>query len=253
MVDVNRTVRVLGCNLLRGLYSRCGAGENLVVSPYAATVALALLTAGAEEDTERELGDALEVRLPLIHPAMRRVIMFPVEGAPTLEEEQPFFCMANKVLVGSALTLNRSYCQIGQRVYATSVDAADFGEDAEGERRSANRYCRLGAGVTGDILPERCALSAETGIVLLSSAAVRTASWKQPVTEKMSPFGDVEAARTLRSRAVYGYARLQWPSLQAVDVPLSCDAFSVTVLLPSGSLDELCHNLTAELSAPGGP
>ncbi|KAK8759483.1 hypothetical protein V5799_002884 [Amblyomma americanum] len=177
---------------------------------------------------------------------MRRVIMFPVEGAPTLEEEQPFFCMANKVLVGSALPLNRSYCQIGQRVYATSVDAADFGEDAEGERRSANRYCRLGAGVTGDILPERCALSADTGIVLLSSAAVRTASWKQPVTEKMSPFGDVEAARTLRSRAVYGYARLQWPSLQAVDVPLSCDAFSVTVLLPSGSLDELCHNLTAE-------
>ncbi|XP_077486663.1 serpin B3-like [Amblyomma americanum] len=64
---------------------------------------------------------------------------------------------------------------------------------------------------------------------------------------KMSPFGDVEAARMLRSCAVYGYARLQWPTLQAVDVPLSCDAFSVTVLLPSGSLDELCHNLTAEV------
>ncbi|KAL1447858.1 hypothetical protein MTO96_044202 [Rhipicephalus appendiculatus] len=60
MVDVNRAVRVLGCNLLKGLFSRCGSGENLLVSPYAAMVTLSLLMAGAQEDTEQELGEALQ-------------------------------------------------------------------------------------------------------------------------------------------------------------------------------------------------
>ncbi|XP_075550563.1 serpin I2-like [Dermacentor variabilis] len=125
MVDVNRAVRVLGCNLLKGLFSRCGSGENLLVSPYAAMVTLSLLTAGAQEDTEQELAEALQ----------------------------------------------------------------------------------------------------------------------------LSPFGEVHATLMLETRAVYGYAWLEELSLQAVDVPFSCEAFSATVLLPTGSksLEDLCDSLTAEV------
>ncbi|XP_050027777.1 serpin B3-like [Dermacentor andersoni] len=249
MVDVNRAVRVLGCNLLKGLFSRCGSGENLLVSPYAAMVTLSLLTAGAQEDTEQELAEALQVRLPLIHAAMRRTILFPTGGGPTAAQDKLFFRMANRVLVGSALSLNDSYCKIGSRVYGTTVEEVDFADDADGERRRVNEWARNSSGIAGDLLGAECTLAADTGIVLLSAAAVRAASWQQPVTAKLSPFGEVHAALTLETRAVYGYAWLEELSLQAVDVPFSCEAFSATVLLPTGSksLEDLCDSLTAEV------
>ncbi|KAH6928938.1 hypothetical protein HPB50_021768 [Hyalomma asiaticum] len=236
MVDVNRAVRVLGCNLLKGLFSRCGSGENLLVSPYAAMVTLALLTAGAQEDTEQELGEALQVRLPLIHAAMRRTLLFPTATGPTPEQEKVFFRMANRVLVGSALSLNDSYCKIGSRVYGTTVEEADFADDADGERRTVNDWAKQKTGISGDVLGTECTLAADTGIVLLSAAS-------------LSSFGQVEAAPTLQTCAVYGYAWLEELSLQAVDVPFSCEAFTVTVLLPTGSksLEDICENLTAEV------
>ncbi|KAL1443191.1 hypothetical protein MTO96_030408 [Rhipicephalus appendiculatus] len=200
MVDVNRAVRVLGCNLLKGLFSRCGSGENLLVSPYAAM-------------------------------------------------EKAFFRMANRVLVGSALALNDSYCKIGSRVYGTIVEESDFADDADSERSTVNEWAKQKAGITGDLLGAECTLAADTGIVLLSAASVKAVSWLQPVSSKVSPFGQVQAAPTLETCAVYGYAWLEELSLQAVDVPFSCEAFSATVLLPVGSksLEELCESLTAEL------
>ncbi|XP_037520730.2 antithrombin-III-like [Rhipicephalus sanguineus] len=255
MVDVNRAVRVLGCNLFKGLFSRCGSGENLLVSPYAAMVTLSLLMAGAQEDTEQELGEALQVRLPLIHAAMRRTLLFPTATGPTPEQEKVYFRMANRVLVGSALSLNDSYCKIGSRVYGTTVEEADFDDDADNERSTVNEWAKQKAGITGDLLGAECTLAADTGIVLLSCASVRAVSWQQPVSSKVSPFGQVQAAPTLETCAAYGYAWLEELSLQAVDVPFLCEAFSATVLLPVGSksLEELCQNLTAEVRSTSNP
>ncbi|KAH6941359.1 hypothetical protein HPB50_016957 [Hyalomma asiaticum] len=68
-------------------------------------------------------------------------------------------------------------------------------------------------------------------------------------TTVLSSFGQVQAAPTLQTCAVYGYAWLEEPSLPAVDVPFSCEAFTATVLLPTGSksLEDICENLTAEV------
>ncbi|XP_050042605.2 serpin A3-7-like [Dermacentor andersoni] len=99
------------------------------------------------------------------------------------------------------------------------------------------------------VIPPDCPLDGDSRIVLLSSATLDTL-WKLPFPKMPTmrrPFGSWTAVPTMGQTAVVGYACIQELGLRAVELPFSSDAYSATIILPTGKFDELCVNLTPEV------
>ncbi|CAN7977494.1 unnamed protein product [Ixodes persulcatus] len=249
MEDAPEVVRVLGCHLLRRLSVKRPADDHVLVCPFGVVAVLSLAMAGAQRSTEREMAGALLTKVPQFHKSMRRLLVLPSPGSPPPEEEHHVFRMANRILLTSTLPLTDSFRKIGERVYRTLVSQANFSQRAGEERRLIEMWAECATGVRG-VLPASCSLDASTRMVLLSVVWLNTL-WKhgfQRPTATRRPFdGSAAWVTTMCNTATYGYACLQEPALSAVDLPLMCDGFSVTILLPQTSLNELCESITSEV------
>lgn len=239
-------ITLLGCHIFRNLFAQC-PNDNVLVSPHSAMIVVSLFMAGAQRTTEREMAEALKVKLPQFHTAMRRILVFAPFGSPPPEEEDTIFRMANRILVNSNLALSDSFRKIGQRVYRTLVSPANLSRRATEERRLVNTWAESITGIK-NIIPPDCPLDADTRIVLLSAAALDTL-WKFPFPKvpMRRPFGSWPSVPTMGLTATLGYACIEDLGVRALDVPFSCDAYTATIMLPTGKLEDLCANLTPEV------
>lgn len=248
MEDAPQVVRILGCHLLRRLSAQ-RTGDNVFVCPYSVTVVVSLLMAGAQRSTEREMADALKAKVPQFHKSMRRLLVFPIAGCPSPEEEAHMFRMANRIFLGSTLPLADSFRKIGDRVYRTLVTSANFSTRAAEERIHMNTWVEATTGIRS-AMPIACAPGPNTRIFLLTVVFLN-AVWKHPFprpTTLRRPFGNQGDVLTMANTAVYGYADIEELALSAVDVPLMSDAFSLTIILPTnGPIEDLCENLNSEV------
>ncbi|CAN7939786.1 unnamed protein product, partial [Ixodes hexagonus] len=248
MEDAPEVVRLLGCHLLRHLSTRRPA-DNVLVSPFGVVAVVSLAMAGAQRSTEREMAGVLMTKVPQFHKSMRRLLVLPSPFSPPPEEEAHVFRMANRILLTDTMPLSDSFRKIGERVYRTLVSQANFSRRAVDERKLINVWFECATGVKG-ALPASCPLDASTRMVLLSVVSLNML-WKhsfQRPTATLKPFGGGAVdVTTMCNTATYGYARLQEPALSALDIPLMCDGFSVTILLPQTSLQDLCENMTSEV------
>ncbi|XP_077528085.1 serpin A3-7-like [Haemaphysalis longicornis] len=239
-------ITLLGCHMFRNLFAQC-PNDNVLVSPHSAMIVVSLLMAGAQRTTEREMAEALKVKLPQFHTAMRRILVFAPFGSPPPEEEDTVFRMANRILVNSSLSVSDSFRKIGQRVYRTLVTPANFARRAAEERRLLNTWAESITGIK-NMIPPDCPLDADTRIVLLGAAALDTL-WKFPFPKvpMRRPFGSWPSVPTMGVTATLGYACIEDLGVRALNVPFSCDAYTATIMLPTGKLEDLCANLTPEV------
>ncbi|XP_065295349.1 ovalbumin-like isoform X2 [Dermacentor albipictus] len=248
MDNAPQAISLLGCHIFRNLFVQC-PNDNVLVSPHAAMIVVSLLMAGAQRTTEREMAEALKVKLPQFHTSMRRILVFaPFGNSPAPEDEDTAFRMANRILVNSNLPLSDSFRKIGQRVYRTLVSPANLARRSAEERRLVNTWAEAITGIK-QVIPPDCPLDGDSRIVLLSSATLDTL-WKLPFPKMPTmrrPFGSWTAVPTMGQTAVVGYACIQELGLRAVELPFSSDAYSATIILPTGKFDELCVNLTPEV------
>ncbi|KAH6938690.1 hypothetical protein HPB50_011889 [Hyalomma asiaticum] len=212
-------------------------------------IVVSLLMAGAQRTTEREMAEALKVKLPQFHTSMRRILVFaPFGNSPAPEEEDTAFRMANRILVNSNLPLSDSFRKIGQRVYRTLVSPANLARRSAEERRLVNTWAEAITGIK-QVIPPDCPLDGDSRIVLLSSATLDTL-WKLPfpkIPTMRRPFSSWPAVPAMGQTAVFGYACIEDLGVRAVELPFSSDAYSATIILPTGKLDDLCVNLTPEV------
>ncbi len=170
------------------LYRQLATGDsNVFVSPYSVRIALAMLYAGAEGDTEREMASAL--RWPLPEPALHAAF-----NATDLElasrQNEPYetpradapsragfeLRLASAAFIRKDTALGGSFLDVLARHYGAGMFSADFATQAERERLAINAWVEdRTASRIKDLLPPN-SLGPLTTLVLVNAIYFK-ASW----------------------------------------------------------------------------
>ena len=237
---------------------------NLFYSPFSVSQALAMTFAGARSETERQMADTLQYRLPQssLHPAFNSLDRALASrgkdprGTQNQEEAKQYFRLniANAVWGQHGFGFLPDFLDVLAENYGAGMRTMDFAGAPDESRARINDWV---AEETGDkvknLLPPG-AIDPLTRLVL-TNAIYFNASWHwsfRSRNTKVGPFhlegGDIVDVpmMTETSKDFYGYTR--GDGYQAVDVPYSYGEMSMTVLLPDeGDLGALEDSLNAEL------
>ena len=245
------------------LYHALSDGEgNLFYSPFSISQALAMTSAGARGETQRQMADTLHHRLPSneLHPAFNaldRILASRGKGPPgTPDKADEYFRLniANAVWGQEGYHFLPDFLDLLAEHYGAGMMAADFaGAPDESRVRINDWVAEETSGKVKDLLPPGI-IDRSTRLVL-TNAIYFNASWLWPFSPRdteVSPFhlsgGDTVSVpmMTETSKDFYGYAR--GDGYQAVDLPYSGGELSMTVLLPDeGRLEELEGSLDSEM------
>ncbi len=275
--DRDRSVTSVGSadldELVRGnnafafdLYQALSDGEgNLFYSPFSISQALAMTSAGARGETQRQIADTLHHRLPQndLHPAFNaldRTLASRGKGSPGAPakdgEADEYFRLniANAVWGQEGYHFLPDFLDVLAEHHGAGMMAADFaGAPDESRVRINDWVAEETSGKVKDLLPPGI-IDPSTRLVL-TNAIYFNASWLWPFSPRnteMRPFhlgggGTVGVPMmTETAKDFYGYAR--GDGYQAVDLPYSWGELSMTILLPDeGGLEEFEGSLNSEM------
>ena len=277
--DQDRSVSAVGAadlgDLVRGnnafafdLYRALSDGDgNLFYSPFSISQALAMTSAGARGETQRQMADALHHRLTQssLHPAFNALDRTLASrgqapgGAPNSEGEAGQYFrlnIANAVWGQDGYHFLPDFLDLLAEHYGAGMMASDFtGAPDEARVRINDWVAEETEGKVKDLLPPG-SVDRSTRLVL-TNAIYFNASWHWPFSPrdtKVRPFylaggGTVDVPMMTETYRDYGYAR--GDGYQVVDVPYSWGEMSMTILLPDegttlealeGSLDSDIFN-----------
>ena len=242
------------------------AEGNLFYSPFSISQALAMTFAGARGETERQMAETLQYRLPQsnLHPAFnsldRALASRGKDPDPlgTLKEGEAKqyirLNIANAVWGQHGYGFLPDFLDVLAENYGAGMRPMDFAGAPEESRVRINDWVAEETGDKVKNLLRPRTIEPNTRLVL-TNAIYFNASWHWPFDRrqtKVGPFhleggGSVDVPMmTETSDDFYGYAR--GDGYQAVDVPYSWGEMSMTVLLPDGgALAELEDSLNADL------
>ena len=247
------------------LYRALRDGEgNLFYSPFSISQALAMTFAGAGGETERQMADTLQFRLPQssLHPAFNALDRTLASrgkdprGTPKEGEAKQYFRLniANAVWGQHGFGFIPDFLDVLAENYGAGMRTMDFAGAPDESRTRINDWVAEETGDKVKNLLRPRTIEPNTRLVL-TNAIYFNASWHWPFDRrqtKVGPFhleggGSVDVPMmTETSDDFYGYAR--GDGYQAVDVPYSWGEMSMTVLLPDGgALGPLENSLNAEL------
>ena len=275
--DKDRSVSAVGAadlgELVRGnndfaldLYRVLNDGEgNLFYSPFSISQALAMTSAGARGETQRQMADTLHFRLSQssLHPtfnALDRTLTSRGQspgGAPNNDGEAGQYFrlnIANAVWGQDGYHFLPDFLDLLADHYGAGMMAVDFaGAPDESRVRINDWVAEETEGKVKDLLPPGV-IEGSTRLVL-TNAIYFNASWLWPFSPrdtKVRPF-HLDGGGTVRvpmmtetSKEFYSYAK--GDGYQAVDVPYSWGEMSMTILLPDeGALKEFEDSLDSEM------
>ena len=275
--DKDRAVSAVGSadlgELVRGnnafafeLYRALNDGEgNLFYSPFSISQALAMTSAGARGETQRQMADTLRHRLPQssLHPAfdvLDRTLasrgQAPGSTPNSAGEASQYFRLniANAIWGQDGYHFLPDFLDVLAENYGAGMMAADFaGAPDESRVRINDWVAEETEGKVTDLLPPG-AVDQSTRLVL-TNAIYFNASWLWPFgpsRTEVRPFylaggGTVDVPMMTETYKGYGYAR--GDGYQVVDVPYSWGEMSMTILLPDEgtTLEALEGSLDSEM------
>ena len=275
--DRDRSVTSVGSadldELVRGnnafafdLYHALSDGEgNLFYSPFSISQALAMTSAGARGETQRQMADTLHHRLRQndLHPAFNALDRTLASrgkgppGAPAKDgEADEYFRLniANAIWGQEGYHFLPGFLDVLAEHYGAGMMPADFaGAPDESRVRINDWVAEETSGKVKDLLPPGI-IDPSTRLVL-TNAIYFNASWLWPFSPRnteIRPFhldggGTVGVPMmTETAKDFYGYAR--GDGYHAVDLPYSWGELSMTILLPDeGGLEEFEGSLNSEM------
>jgi serpin B len=237
------------------LYAQIADGDgNLFFSPFSISSALAMTYAGARNETETQMADALHFTLgkSTLHPAFNAVDL-ELESRNTLQE--PYagkgfeLDMVNAVWGQRGFPFRDAYLATLAANYGAGLRLADFTGDPEGARFDINNWV---SGATHarieDLLPPG-SVSNMTRLVL-TNAVYFKAPWLNPFDAKdtkTEPFtllsGSSTSASMMHEALLALYAQVG--QVRAVELPYNGDQLSMLLLVPdAGAFDSFERSLT---------
>lgn len=192
------------------------AGDNLIVSPFSVSTALAMTYGGAHGETQTQMADVLHYDLP--QPALHKTFSRLTEnlqrvGTPPFMGGIPFTLnIANALWGQQNFPIEEDFLTLLDETYGAPLQSIDFG-DSEAARQRINGWVAqqtndkiveiLGA---GDLAPDT--------LLALANAIYFKATWKEPFLSNLTqpqPFYPLEGApfmvNMMRQKEYHSYRR----------------------------------------------
>lgn len=216
--------------------------QNLIVSPYSVSVALAMTYAGARGETEAGMAKALSFTLPSsrLHPAFNsldQALASRGQGAQG-KDGKPFrLTVVNQLFGQKGHPFLPEYLDLIAENYGAGLRGMDFIRSPDPSRKAINDWAEARTeGLIKDLLPEG-AVSTDTRLVL-ANAVYFNAAWKQPFEKSNTAPGDFH----LRDGAVRSVQMMRNAKLRAgvaetddyvaVDLPYDGGEVAMLLVLP---------------------
>ena len=221
----------LGVDLYRTFDAQ---GGNLFFSPYSISEALALLSAGADGSTRKEMLDALHWTLPpdRLAAAFGAQVLL-IDGAAP---DGAVVSVANGIWYQRGHEPNAPFLETARRDYRSAVREADFTGDVSIPQREINDWVGgKTAGKIPDLFPDG-ALTHSTRLVL-ANAIYFKARWAQPFNPRHTaprPFFTA-VGQSVMAPTMARTARFRTTGADACDLlelPYSGGGLSMVILLP---------------------
>ncbi|GAB3024594.1 serpin family protein [Natronobiforma cellulositropha] len=228
-------------------------GANLLVSPYSASIALAMTWAGARGETEIELADAL--RFPYEQDELHAVygqLDDLLESVSTDDEESSGEDWDDEVAPPGELSLSTANALWGQAGYPFSeaflerlsthygagMNEVDYGADPEAAREEINAWVEAQTEERiEDLLPQG-SLDELTRLVL-TNAVYFAADWQRPFFEELTaeaPFttltGETVTAKLMHHAETERLPYAEVDGTQVVSLPYAGEEVDMVCLLP---------------------
>jgi len=119
------------------------SGDNLILSPYSISSALAMTYAGARGNTEQQMADTLNFTLPQeqLHPAFQALDLALTPAESTDPEEEPLqLNIANALWAQVDYDFLVDYVDLVAQYYEAGLQELDFETDPEGSRQTINDW-----------------------------------------------------------------------------------------------------------------
>lgn len=218
-------------------------GDNLFVSPYSISVALAMTYAGARGETKAQMEEALHYTLGEdVHPALgelqseleRRGNGDDGDGE---ESEGVRLDVANALWGREEYDFDEDYLTLVEEHYGGGLRRADFVGDPEGERERINAWVEAQTeDRIQDLLPAN-SISART-VLVLTNAIYFLADWAEPFDPEETRDGTFTALDSTESTVPMMQRHLETPyasvpDAEAVELPYVGEDVSMVLILPA--------------------
>ena len=221
------------------LYKALSAGneENLFLSPYSISTALAMTYGGARGETAKQINQTLHFAgQGVSHPALshlrKRLNAIQKEGHIQLS-------IANSLWPQVDYTFLPDYLALTKEFYGSEIKPVDFKTDTEGARKTINSWVEDQTNDRiKDLIPEGM-LDSLTRLVLANAIYFKGnwASQFKPEHTRPAPFKFADGTTTnvpmMSQTADFKLAHT--PDFQALELPYEGDDLSMLILLPSES------------------
>lgn len=229
------------------------AGDNLLVSPFSISTALAMTYAGARGQTAEQMADALHwsgTPAETTHVGYGQWITD--LNAP---REVGALAAANRLFGQQGFAFQQSFLDVVAANYGAPLEELDFIGASEPSRVHINDWV---ASQTNDLIQNLLpagSITSDTRLVL-TNAVYFNGKWKQQFKEALTtdqPFhladGSTQSASTMFQTATFGYGNFD--GYQMLELPYEGDDLSMVVVLPdiANGLAAVEAGLTAETFA----
>ncbi|MDO5114500.1 MAG: serpin family protein [Synergistaceae bacterium] len=226
-------------------------GENIFISPYSVTSALAMTYAGARGITEREMERVLSIN-PDIHKSMGALI----GELNSVPRDIAQIRSANALWPAKGENILPEYAQTVQEYYNAALTPLNYAANPGAARRTINKWVeKQTQNKIKDIIKEGL-LTKETRM-LLTNAIYFQSRWEEefeavntaPRPFRISPGRSVMALTMDRTAQRLSYAKLS--DAEMIAMPYKGGRFSMIVILPdeNSTLDTLEAALSTEQMA----
>ena len=226
---------------------------NLFYSPYSISIALAMTYAGAQGNTEQQMGDALKFTLPQdrLHPAFNALDLALESRSESADGEGFTLNIVNRLWGQIDYAFLAEFLDVLAVNYGAGLNLLDFRNQPDESRIEINDWV---ADQTKDRIQDLIApgmITTDTRLVL-TNAIYFLAAWREPFDEASTrerPFqllnGSEVNTPMMRQTTGFGYAA--GDGYEAVELPYEGDQLSMVVIMPdAGRFEEFESSLDAD-------
>ncbi len=232
---------------------------NLFYSPHSISVALAMIYAGANERTARQMEEVLRFQLApdQLHAAFNVLdleLSSRGEGSSGQDGDGFQLNIANAIWGQKEYTFLPRFLDTLAENYGAGMRVVDFIGEPESSRESINDWVaeRTGDRIR-DLIPE--GLIDPLTRLVLANAIYFNAAWHLPFDENrtsMAPFHLLSGNRIdvpmMRQTEAFNYARHEKSQAQAVELQYSGEETSMLIFLPAaGKYDQFESSLSSDI------
>lgn len=234
-----------------------GSSENIFLSPYSISTAIAMAYAGSENDTAAQIKTTMHYNLPEdeLHQTLNNlaeVLKNRSEGARGMDGGGFRLNVVNRLWAQIGYPFLTEYLTFIEENYKAPVEQLNFRVNPEGSRETINEWVsEQTEEKIPDLLPPRSIDTLTT--LVITNAIYFNAAWSSPFNENTiheAPFYNLDGSQSTvqMMSKVYNYPYIRGSNYNALSIPYDGNQLAMLIILPNeGEFQEVEESLTLEM------